>query len=179
MELPLVDLEIAQGDASNGTTKWVTHLKYSGNIVCTWHGVEGEDGKQSGVCNARLSREKTILTLFTDDGLLKINVPEVVEGWLLGAGCPEPKGHGRTSKRRKRCQPESLESPKGKDEDQEIEGMFKLPSPCRANRATSTLRVTQLMQADEVDELEEAKAIARKAIARRWTQRILSREEDQ
>lgn len=71
-----------------------TRLLYGASVVCEWHGFcrnMKEGYAQSGTCNGRLSRNRATLTLFDSEGLVKLNVPELVQGWLVGAGSPEPQ----------------------------------------------------------------------------------------
>jgi len=79
-----------------------TRLLYGASVVCEWHGFcrnMKEGYPQSGICNGRLSRNRSTLTLFDSEGLVKLHVPELVQGWLLGAGSPEPQtGSGRHRK---------------------------------------------------------------------------------
>jgi hypothetical protein len=71
------------------SSRCVVQLFYGSMVVAEWHG-SSENGEKNGVFAADLSADKATLTLASPEGHLSIRVSELVEGRLLGAGCPEP-----------------------------------------------------------------------------------------
>lgn len=106
VDLSLVSVDVGRHgySESEDMLSCVTKLLYGGSLVCEWSGLceaRSDGALQSGICSGRLSRDNATLTLQCVDGLLKIDVLEVVEGWLLGVGCPEPQGAGGRRRLRK------------------------------------------------------------------------------
>mmetsp|Transcript_105968 Transcript_105968/g.187666 ORF Transcript_105968/g.187666 Transcript_105968/m.187666 type:complete len:312 (+) Transcript_105968:93-1028(+) len=109
----LVSDEDRGGDLPNQNIMYRIQLWYADTLVHEWH---GEDytcdtcSRQTGIWNGTLSEDKATLSLWgPQGGPQSISVPELIEGHLLGAGCPEPpatltSGGKRRQRRRQRAE---------------------------------------------------------------------------
>jgi len=105
-----VDIDFRKEDDETGQVLYFATLYYGESVVSQWYGrwdTNPDNEFQSGIHDAQLSQDKATLTLHSGDGLLKISVPEILEGWMLGAGCPEPAGSLQKGSRCKRKRQQS------------------------------------------------------------------------
>jgi len=107
LDMSLVSVDVRRDSSeTKDSMRCVSHLFYGSNMVHEWYGLcdAGGDGSiQDGICDAHLSEDKATLTLLGADGIVEISVPEIVEGALLGAGCPEPARSQQPGSRRSRA----------------------------------------------------------------------------